>query len=175
MSTETVQYHVLMDQRTFRNFAAFDTFILKKRARLPIIFFLIMAAFATVAFVSGRPQSGLLGAVLLIVGLGMPVMYALTFLSQVKKKGQALKLDKPKPVYTLTLTDSTIHIHNDLRAEEDVELKWNQLYRVIRRRDCYYMYAVPQKAFILPDSCADCGKERARAFMEARLSEIKGK
>lgn len=169
MRASNVQYKVRMDQKTFRAFAAYDTFRLKKHARLPVIFLLIMAAFAAVAIASGKPQSWLIAGVLLLVGLGMPAMYAFTFFSQVKKQGQALKLDAPRLVYTVTLAEGHILIHNELRKEEDVRLKWDQLYRVIIRRDCVYLYAVPQKAFVLPDRDADCGAYAARAFIRSHM------
>lgn len=175
MRVSSVRYGVCMDQKTFRAFALYDTFILKKHARLPVIFFCVMAAFAAVALFSGKPQSGLIAAVLLAVGLGMPAIYAGTFVHQVKKKGQALKLGTPRAVYTVTLTREDITVHNDLKAEEDVHLDWHHLYRVIRRKNCFYLYAVPQKAFILPDRDADCGAAEAIAFMQACLPGKKQK
>lgn len=169
MRVSSVRYRVRMDQKTFRAFALFDTFRLKKHARLPAIFFAIMTAFAAVALFSGKPQGGLLAAVLFVVGLGMPAIYVVTFLCQVKKQGRALKLDKPRPAYTVALERDAITIHNDLKAEADVSLRWDQLYRVIRRKTCFYLYAVPQKAFILPDRDADCGAAEAIQFIQSCL------
>lgn len=169
MRISSVRYSVRMDQKTFRAFALFDTFRLKKHARLPAIFFCIMAAFAALALFSGKPQSALIAAVLLIVGLGMPAIYVVTFLCQVKKQGRALKLETPRPVYTVTLARDEIHVHNDLKAEADICLSWDRLYRVIRRKTCFYLYAVPQKAFILPDRDADCGAEEAIRFIRSCL------
>ena len=169
MSLSRIQYRVRMDQKTFRAFALYDTFRLKKHARLPVAFFGIMAAFAVVALLSGKPQSGLIAAVLLAVGLGMPALYAGTFLRQVRKQGQALKLDKPRPVYTVTLDRDAITVHNDLKAEADQRLEWDALYKVIRRKDGFYLYAVPQKAFILPDRDADCDAGEACRFMQSCL------
>lgn len=175
MSVSSVQYRVRMNQKIFRAFALFDTFRLKRHARLPAIFFCVMTAFAAIAVFSGKPQSGLLAAVLFCVGLGMPAIYIGTFLHQVKKQGQALGLSAPRLVYTVTLTREKITVHNDLQAEADIALKWDQLYRVIRRKDCFYLYAVPQKAFILPDRDADCGAAEALEFIRSRLPGKKTK
>lgn len=169
MRDETIQYRVRIDQKTFRSFALFDTFREKKHARLPAIFCLIMAAFAVVAILSGRPQRWLIAGVLLVVGMGMPALYAGTFLLQVGKQGKALGLKTPRPAYTVTLTKDAIRIHNDLKAEADQSLEWGQIYRVIRRKGCFYLYAVPQKAFILPDRDADCAASEAIAFMRAHV------
>lgn len=165
----SIQYQVHMDQKTFRSFAVYDTFRLKKHARLPICFFLIMTTFSVIALCSGKPQSELIAGVLWIIGLGMPSVYAGVFLSQVRKQGQALALDKPRLVYTVTLRQDGISVHNELKAEADQRLEWDRLYRVIPRKDCVYLYAVPSKAFILPDRDADCGAAEARAFIRAHL------
>lgn len=169
MSVSSVQYHVHMDQKTFRSFAAFDIFRLKKRARLPIFFFCIMTAFAAVALCSGKPQSGLIAGVLWAIGIGMPAVYVCTFLWQVKKQGQTLKLDTRPAVYTVTLAHDGICVHNDLRSEADLRLEWERLYRVIRRKSCFYLYAVPSKAFILPDRDANCSAAEALQLIRAHL------
>ncbi len=175
MPASSIRYRVYMDQKTFRAFALFDTFRLKKHARLPAILFCVMTAFALVAVFSGKPQSWLLAAVLFSIGLGMPIIYIGTFLHQVKKQGLALGLSAPRLAYTVTLTRENITVHNELKAETDVTLNWDQLYRVIRRKNCFYLYAVPQKAFILPDRDADCGAVEALAFIRARLPGEKKK
>lgn len=173
MSITTVQYRVHMDQKTFRSFAVYDTFRLKKHARLPILFFFIMTAFSVIALCSGKPQSELIAGVLWVIGLGMPSLYVGTFLGQIRKQGQAFKLETPRLVYTVTLREDGISVHNELREEAELRLEWDHLYRVIRRKDCFYLYAVPSKAFILPDRDASCGAAEARRFIQKHLAKKK--
>ncbi len=169
MSGTSVTYRVHMDIKTFRAFALYDTFRLKKHARLPIGFFLIMTAFSVIALCSGKPQSGLIAGVLWLIGLGMPSLYAGTFLGQIRKQGREFRLEKPRLVYTGTLTRDEITVHNELKPEEDQHLEWDRLYRVVRRKGCFYLYAVPSKAFLLPDADADCGAAEACRFIQACL------
>ena len=70
---------VKLDARTFRRFSFFDTFVLRKRWIRPAAFAAILFAFALVALLSRKPQSGLIAAVLLVVGLGLPLVYVGTF------------------------------------------------------------------------------------------------
>ena len=51
---------VQLDAGTFRRFACFDTLIRKKRGIRPVVFAVILIAFAIAALLSGKPQSGLI-------------------------------------------------------------------------------------------------------------------
>ena len=75
MQREIITIHVKMDRQTFRRFALFDTFRLKKRWCKPALFCAILLVFAAVAFAAGREQSALIGSVLLLVGLGCAPIY----------------------------------------------------------------------------------------------------
>ena len=57
MQREIITIHVKMDRQTFRRFALFDTFRLKKRWCKPALFCAILLVFAAVAFAAGREQS----------------------------------------------------------------------------------------------------------------------
>ncbi len=79
----TIEIPVKLNEKTFKRFARFDMFTLRKRWVRPVIFSLLMTAFAAAALLARKEQSGLIAAVLLTVGLGLPVVYFGTFLSQV--------------------------------------------------------------------------------------------
>ena len=72
-----------LDAKTFRRFCRFDMLRLRKRWVKPAVFALILCAFAFVALLARKPQSGMIAAVLLAVGLGLPIVYIGTFFSQV--------------------------------------------------------------------------------------------
>lgn len=171
--TQEIRVHCRIDRKIFQRFALFDTFRLHKRWRLPVLFAGIMTVFALVCFLSGKDQSWLPGILLLCIGLGMPAVYLGTFLSQVRKKAAALKLEKPRAMYTVTLSDADVRIHNDFRQEEDVILPWEKLWGVIRVREAIYLYALPSRAFILPDGQADVPPEQLWAFIAKHLPEEK--
>lgn len=160
MSAKNITVHVKMDRRTLRSFALFDTFILRKRWMRPAIFGGIFLIFALICFLAtDKEQNTLLGVVMLLIALGMPSVYVGMFLSGVKKQAKKLRLDPPRAVYTLILSEQSVTIHNDLKAETDVTLPWDKLPAAFRVRRAIYLYAAPTRAFILPDGQADAPQD----------------
>lgn len=171
MSSKTITVHVKMDRKLLRSFALFDTFLLKKQWKKPVGFALILLVFSAVCFLSGKPQSGLIGTVLLVLGLGLPLVYVTMFLSQVKERAKKMRLDPPRKVYTLALSQSGVVIRNDMKAEADVHLDWDKIPAAFRMRRAVYLYASPVKAFILPDGQADVPPAELWDFIVAHLPE----
>jgi len=71
---------------------------------------LILCAFAVVALISRLPQSGMIAAVLLAVGLGLPIVYIGMFLSSVNMQASRWKLEKGRNVYTVQLTEEGFRV-----------------------------------------------------------------
>ena len=63
-----------LDEKTFKRFARFDMLILRKKWIRPAVFSLILVAFAFIALLLRKEQSGLIAAVLLAVGIGLPLV-----------------------------------------------------------------------------------------------------
>ena len=80
---KNIVIQVSLDEKTFKRFAWFDLFVLRKKWIRPLVFSLILITFSVVALFTGKPQSGMISAVLLTVGIGLPVVYFGSFLSQV--------------------------------------------------------------------------------------------
>lgn len=171
MARECITIHVKMDRRTFRRFALFDTFRLKKRWRKPALFSLILLGFSVLAFLAGKSQSAFIGSVLMTVGLGLPAIYFSMYLSQLKTQAKNLRLDRPRPVYTLRLSEKGIDIQSDMKAGETAELAWQNVHAVWRVRGCIYLYATPARAFLLPDGQADAPPQELWAFLAAHLAK----
>lgn len=165
----TITIHSKIDKKIFTRFALFDTFILNKKWRLPVLFAGIMSVFSVICFLSSKKQSWLPGTLLLIIGIGMPAVYLGTFLSQVRKKAAALKMDKPRAMYTVTLSGTDINIHNDFKQEQNVVLPWEKVWGAVRVRDAVYLYAVRTRAFILPDGQGDANPSEVWAYMTDHL------
>ena len=145
---------VQLDEKTFRRFARFDMLRLRKRWVRPAVFALILCAFAFVALFSRLPQSGMIAAVLLAVGLGLPIVYIGMFLSQVNVQAERLKLGKGKKVYTVTLRSRDFSVVSHLK-EEAVTVSWADASQAFRMPGCIYLYASPVRAFLLPDGQAN--------------------
>lgn len=145
---------VKLDEKTFRRFARFDMLRLRKRWVRPAVFALIFCAFAMVALFSRLPQSGLISAVLLAVGLGLPIVYVGMFLSQVNLQADKWKLGKGRHVYTVTLRLRDFTVVNARKTGEAVTVPWAEARQAYRMWGCVYLYASPAKAFLLPDGQA---------------------
>ena len=150
---------VQLDAGTFRRFACFDTLIRKKCGIRPAVFAVILIAFAVIALLSNRPESGLIAAVLLVVGCGLPLVYFGMFLGQVNRQAAQQKLEKGKTVYTVTLRGDDFSVVNNRKAGETVTVSWKDADSAYRRKGCIYLYAGPQRAFLLPSGQADAPDE----------------
>ena len=173
MAKNRITAHVKMDYKTLRAFSLFDTFLLKKAWRRPAIFGGIFLISAIICFcLTGKEQNVFMGVLLSIIGLGMPLVYVMMFLSGVKQQAKKLKL--PRRVYTLAFSPSGIHITNDLKPEEAVDLEWSRVHALYRRKDAIYLYAAPTRAFILPNGQADATPDELWQMVTERAKAAKG-
>ena len=105
-AAKTISIPVKLDEKTFRRFARFDMLILRKKWVRPAVFSAILIAFAIIALLTRKEQSGMIAAVLLAVGIGLPLVYIGTFLSQVNMQAVRAGLKPARSVYTLTLSEA---------------------------------------------------------------------
>lgn len=183
-SRQEIVIPVRLDEKIFRRFARFDMLRLRKRWVRPAVFALILCAFAFAALLTKLPQSGMIAAVLLAIGLGLPIVYIGMFLSQVNVQAEKAKLGKKgKPVYTVTLRTRDFSVVNNQKQGEAVTVPWGEAKQAFRMRKCVYLYASPVKAFLLPDGQANApdtevwemiqrglGKEKCRMSLSGRHS-----
>ena len=164
---------VKLDERTFKRFARFDMFVLRKKWVRPVVFSLIMLFFAAVALLLRKEQSGMIAAVLLVVGLGLPLVYAGSFLSQVNMQAARWKLKPARKVYTVTLRDAGITVENNQKKEDLLELDWPAVRKAYRKKGCIYLYVTDVKAFLLPDGQANISGEEVWQYLKTRLGSEK--
>ena len=162
---QEIMIPVKLDEKTFKRFARFDMFILRRHWVRPLIFSLLLTAFAIVALFAKKEQSGLIAAVLLTVGLGLPLVYFGTFLSQVNMQAMRQRLDPPRAVYTVRLTDEGIEVENRQKKEEPLRLSWQETQRAFRAKGCIYLYVSPVKAFLLPDGQANASDAQVWEYL----------
>ena len=162
---------VKLDARTFRRFSRFDTLKLRKRWVRPVVFALILIAFAVVALASHREQAGMIAAVLLVVGLGLPLVYFGTFFSQVNLQVANYHLDKPRQVYTVTLNADGVGVTNDQKAEEAVRVPWKEVQAAFRAKGCVYLYVNAARAFLLPDGQGDNDPDEVWGYLVKQMGE----
>ena len=171
MSAHDIVVHVKLDERTFKRFSRFDMLRLRKKWLRPAAFAATLIAFAVVALLSGRQQAGLIAAVLLVVGVGLPLVYFGTFFSQVNLQADRLQLKPPRAVYTVILDREGAFVTNDQKKEEPVRLKWEDAQAAFRVRGCVYLYANAARAYLLPDGQASVSQDALWAFLVDHMGE----
>ena len=169
MTTNEITVPVKLDAKTFKRFSRFDMLRLRKRWVRPVVFALILMAFAAVALLTGKEQAGMIAAVLLVVGLGLPLVYFGTFFSQVNMQAENQGLDQPRRVYTVRLSWEGVDVTNDRKQGEHVALKWSQLPAAYRVKGCVYLYASPARAYLLPDGQASVDDDALWAYIEKHM------
>ena len=158
-----------IDRRTFTRFAVYDTLIRKKGWRNPILFALIMSAFAAVCFLGRKThaQATLLGGVLLGVGLVLPIVWFGMFFASVRRQAKRSGLSPDTVQYTVTLSDAKIHVS---KSREAADFQWQNVHLARREKGCIYLYVSPARAFLLPD-CEET--DRAWQLITEKLDPAK--
>ena len=113
----------------------------------------------------------LIAAVLLMIGLGLPILYFGMFFSQLNAQAERFKLGAGRKVYSVTLSAEGVSVHNLQRAEEDLNLPWKGIGTAYRRKDCIYLYVTPQKAFLLPSGQADAPDQAVWDCIDEHLQQ----
>ena len=162
---------VKLDAKTFRRFSRFDALRLRKKWIRPVIFALILVTLAAVALLSRKEQAGMIAAVLLAVGLGLPLVYFGSFFSQVNLQVSRFGLDRPRAVYTVTLNADGVAVTNDLKQEDPVRVPWKEVQAAFRRRDCVYLYVNAARAFLLPSGQGSAGDDEIWAYIEKHMGD----
>lgn len=157
----------------FKRFTFFDTFIRRKMWRSPATFSGILGVCAIICFLMNHVDGAvMLGTVLLVVGLGFPATYFITFALSLRKQITAYGLTSPKKVYTLHLTQKAegISVENE---REHVEYKWENVYHVYRDKQATYLFMSAQRGFILPHACTDDNAAQLWKLLERMLPKQK--
>lgn len=142
---------VVLDKLTFRRFALFDMLRHRKQWRSPALFALILCASGGICFAMRLVEgAALLGIVLMAVGLGLPLVYFLSFFQSLNKQITANDLLRPRKVYTVHVEDDGIRVENE---KEQAHYSWNQVHHAYRDTLAIYLYITPQRAFLLPGDC----------------------
>ena len=170
---KTIVIPVKLDEKTFRRFARFDTLILRKKWLRPAVFSLIMIAFSAAALFLRKEQSGMIAAVLLAVGLGLPLVYLGSFLSQVNMQAVKQKLKPARNVYTVTLRENGITVENNRKKEDLLEMDWPAIRKAFRKKGCIYLYVTASRAFLLPDGQANVPDREVWDYLKKHLGTEK--
>ncbi|MGE4455008.1 MAG: YcxB family protein [Sphaerochaeta sp.] len=159
---------VKLSEHHFRQFLIFNILKRLKLYKSPAIFASILTFSALISFLMHKVEGAvLLGIVLLVVGLGVPVVYFSTFFSSVKRQVAMQKLNPPRLVYTLEFSQESplLHISND---KEKADYRWQDVHHAYIEKESIYLFLTKDKAFLLPfDVLQD--KQATIKLIEAKL------
>lgn len=162
-----VNIPVCLDEGEFKRFSWFDALRHKKVWRRPALFAVILGASAVACFaLHDRRGAVLLGGVLLMVALGLPAAYFLSFYLSLHR--QSAELAGGKYVYTIGLHDDGRGITVD-NGNEHTAYPWEQVYHVYRTETASYLYITPQRAYLIPHDCAGKDIDRLWALIQRRV------
>lgn len=138
-----------IDKKDFTRFAMFDAFVRRKAWRNPLLFALILCAFAAVCFAGreGRDQAVMIGSVLLGVGLLLPLVWFGMFAASVRRQAKANGLSRGRAQYFVTLLQDRVQVE---KGKESAAYAWEDIYMAYRVRGCIYLYVNASRAFLLP-------------------------
>lgn len=149
MNQEGILIPAKITRPVFRRFAFFNTFYHQKHWQRPLVFALLMSAFSVPCFLLRDRRQGavLLGAVLLLVGLGLPLAYLLSFSLSLRRQMKRMDLRGERIVYTLRLERSGVHV---TAGPETADYPWETVHMVYRVSGCDYLYVSVGRAYLLP-------------------------
>lgn len=162
-----MKIEVYLSGREFVKFGLFNTFRHGKGWHRPALFAAILAAFAAACFaLHDRRGAVLLGGVLLVVALGLPAAYFLSFFLSLRRQGAGLA--RGKYVYTIGLYDDErgITVGN---GDEHTAYSWEQVYHAYRTETASYLYITPQRAYLIPHDCVGKDIDRLWALIQRRV------
>lgn len=168
-----MRIEVILTETLFRRFTLFDMMKRKKVWRSPATFAGIMSTSAFICFLMHHVDGAiLLGSVLLLVGLGMPAAYFISFGNTLRRQITVYGLKTPKKVYTLYLSKKAegISVSNE---QENVDYKWANVYHVYRDKEATYLFMNAQRGFILPHNCVPEGPDKLWELLERTLPKQK--
>lgn len=150
----TISIPVQISDREFASFALFDAAKINRRFRLPLIFACIMGGFSLICFLmkSRAEQAVLLGSVLLIIGLGLPLVYVGNFLSYVNRQAKMLLLSGGRVIYTLKFDAKGMTV---LNKKSSRHYNWENISAVYVKKEFLYIYTDEKQAYICPCQLAD--------------------
>lgn len=165
MKQEGILIPAKITRPVFRHFAFFNVFYHQKHWKRPLIFALLMSAFSIICFFLRNRREGavMLGAVLLIVGLGLPFAYFLSFSLSLRGQMKRMDLRGQRIAYTLRMETKGFHVTTGAEA---ADYPWEAVHMVYRTSDCDYLYISASKAYLLPHNSS---KEKIWTLLQSVL------
>ena len=173
MKQISIHVPVQIDGAVFRRFALFDTFQRQKLWRRPALFALILTVSSALCY-SRYPQEGslLLGTILIVLGLGMPLVWYLSYEHSLHTQAKKMGLSTPKSVYRVELGPNGVGMWpagQQDKAQPAASHDWESVYGAWRTAQAVYLYISATKAYLLPAEEIPGGADAAWTLLGEHL------
>ena len=147
---------IILNEKQLKDFITYDTMKKQKRWKSTVCLAVCLFMFATMcfAFQDSYNWAGTLGGVLCCITVLVPVYYFNSYNNGVKKQVEKMKLNPPRHVYTIRLSDSSNGIMFYYPDEKNYagRYSWTNIHGVWRTKDAIYLYVTQQQALLIPGS-----------------------
>ncbi len=147
---------IILTEKQMREFIGFDNTKKQKRWKQPVSLAVCLFMFATMCFAFQDTYSwaGTLGSVLCCGTVLIPIYYFNSYNTGVKAQVEKLKLNPPRQVYSIRLSDAANGIMFYYPDEKNYagRYSWKNIDGVWKTKSAIYLYVTKHQALIIPDT-----------------------
>ena len=130
----------------YRNFARFDTFVLKKRWAFPLFGVLCLLALAGIFYMT---QMGLLAVISAVFAVAFVIIYFRTFSQIMQDNTHNAPYNAVIDTYIVSLTDEGLEVYSE---QEQAECTWDELYAAYLLSNCIALFLKKEQSFVITES-----------------------
>ena len=142
-----------------KDFITYDSMKKQKRWKKTVCLSACLFMLATMcfAFQDSYSWAGTVGSIVCCICVLVPVYYFNSYHNGVKKQVERMKLNPPREVYSIRLSDSANGIMFYYPKEKNYagRYSWNNIDGVWRTKNAIYLYVTKQQALIIPNTIND--------------------
>lgn len=168
-----IDVRVRLDPKTFRRYCAFDAFRRRRRWFAPLMIGMVLVTASLAGLLNLVPMGGGGAGILMGLGIAVPLAAFGLYAIQVEAQIAGRRLSESPLVYALRMTPDGVRVARDPDGGNAVELGWDSLYAAFRRPGAIYLYATPERAFILPEGQASAPDEALWAYIRKYIGDGK--
>lgn len=164
---------IILSANSFKAFANFDTMQRQKKWRYPVTasaaFFI--AAVVMFSLQEKFPNGFIPGCIFIAAAAGISMNYFNNFNKSLQQQVEKMKLDPPRHVYTVELSDDAegVKYYHPKELHPAGSYSWKAIYGAWRTRNAVYLYVSEQQALLFPLSTKKINQDEIWAFLSRRL------
>lgn len=173
MAQKPVFIPVTLSARAFKKFAVFNTMRRQRHWILPIGMTVICFVFsiASFTFQETLPWGSTLGSILSAVTVLIPFGYFRSFYSSIDKQVERMKLESPRHVYSIEMSENAegIRLYYPGEKEPSDRFSWKSIDGAWRNDHAIYIYVTPERALLVPDIIKNVDQDKLWEFLQKQL------